>query len=113
MSDRDRPRREPVLAILRAYAPALRAFGLTDLTLFGSVARDSARAVGSDVDVMATVADPSKLDLKTLVTIQEQLSSATGWPTNLVLLNVGEVPVVFARLCPSLLANSAPDRITI
>jgi uncharacterized protein len=46
--------RERAISILRACAPELRArFGVVELAIFGSVARDEARA-DSDVDVLVT-----------------------------------------------------------
>ena len=44
--------RDEVLALLRAHKPVLeRRFGIVDLALFGSFARDSATA-GSDIDIL-------------------------------------------------------------
>ena len=44
-------RRQEVLTILTTHQNALKKFGVKSLTLFGSVARDDARA-GSDVDLL-------------------------------------------------------------
>lgn len=45
-------KREEVLTLLRAHKPVLeRRFGIVDLALFGSFARDSA-TIGSDIDIL-------------------------------------------------------------
>ena len=44
-------RRDEVLELLRLHAAEFRRFGVESLRLFGSVARDEARA-GSDVDLL-------------------------------------------------------------
>ena len=51
-------KRDEALALLRSHKPALaERFGVVELALFGSVARDQAR-VGSDVDVLVRFAEP-------------------------------------------------------
>jgi len=51
--------RDEVLALLRAHKPVLeRRFGIVDLALFGSFARDSATA-GSDIDILVRFNGPA------------------------------------------------------
>ena len=51
--------RDEVLALLRAHKPVLkRRFGVVDLALFGSFARDSATAV-SDIDILVRFDGPA------------------------------------------------------
>ena len=51
--------RDEVLALLRAHKPVLeRRFGIVDLALFGSFARDSATA-GSDIDILVRFDGPA------------------------------------------------------
>ena len=53
-------RRETAIEAIRAHVGELRALGVASLSLFGSVARDEARA-DSDVDVLVELARPSGL----------------------------------------------------
>ena len=51
--------RDEVLALLRAHKPMLeRRFGIVDLAVFGSFARDSATA-GSDIDILVRFDGPA------------------------------------------------------
>ena len=51
--------RDEILALLRAHKPVLeRRFGVVDLALFGSFARDSATA-GSDIDILVRFDGPA------------------------------------------------------
>ena len=51
--------RDEVLTLLRAHKPVLeRRFGIVDLALFGSFARDSATA-GSDIDILVRFDGPA------------------------------------------------------
>ena len=51
--------RDEILALLRAHKPVLeRRFGIVDLALFGSFARDSATA-GSDIDILVRFDGPA------------------------------------------------------
>ena len=51
--------RDEILAQLRAHKPVLeRRFGIVDLALFGSFARDSATA-GSDIDILVRFDGPA------------------------------------------------------
>ena len=55
-------RRSEALTILQAYKSELaRRFGVRDLTLFGSVARDEA-SPGSDVDLLVSFGGPASFD---------------------------------------------------
>jgi hypothetical protein len=54
-------RRDEVLAILRTHREDLRRLGARSLSLFGSTARDEARA-DSDVDLLVELAEPATFD---------------------------------------------------
>ncbi len=55
-------RREPAIAAIRAHLPELRQrFGVRDLKVFGSVARDEATGT-SDVDVLVEFDGPTTFD---------------------------------------------------
>ena len=60
------------LARLRAHEAELRALGITRLSLFGSVARDEARAE-SDVDLAATLDPAARMDLFRLAALEQML----------------------------------------
>ncbi|MCF8507084.1 MAG: nucleotidyltransferase domain-containing protein [Caulobacter sp.] len=64
--------REQVMAALRAHEAELHRFGVVHLYLFGSVAREQARA-DSDVDLFFDTDNP-RFSLIELVDIQEQVS---------------------------------------
>jgi uncharacterized protein len=53
---------EELLTALRALEPELRAAGIVRLSLFGSAARDEARA-GSDIDLLVAFDDSHGLSL--------------------------------------------------
>ena len=71
------------LAQLRAHEPDLRAIGIRQLSLFGSVARDEA-SLGSDVDLAAELDRSRLFGLMRLVQIEETLGSMLGVPVDLV-----------------------------
>jgi predicted nucleotidyltransferase len=54
-------RRDEVLAILRAHREELRLLGAKSLFLFGSAARDEARA-DSDIDILVEFTGPATFD---------------------------------------------------
>jgi predicted nucleotidyltransferase len=109
---RDRPPvLEEVLADLRPFMPHLETLGLSNLAIFGPVSKGTARP-GSDVDLLATVVDP-KNSLATVVKVQQALTNSVGHPTNLVLLGLGDAPVIVARLHASLLENIQPDLVPL
>ena len=54
-------RRDQALAILAAHRQEISTFGITSLALFGSVARDEARAE-SDVDILVEFQGPATFD---------------------------------------------------
>ena len=68
--------REQVMAALRAHEAELHRFGVAHLYLFGSVAREQARA-DSDVDLFFDTDNP-RFSLIELVDIQEQVSRILG-----------------------------------
>jgi hypothetical protein len=73
--------RERVLALLRAHAQELRASGIRGLALFGSVARDEARA-DSDVDLLVDLDGRSGLGFG-VVSLKGKLDRLLGRPVGL------------------------------
>lgn len=76
-------KRDQVIATLRAYEPELRAAGVVRLSLFGSTARDDARA-DSDVDLLAAFDDVRKLSLLDVIGIENRLADLLGQPVDLI-----------------------------
>ena len=75
-------RKEFVLKLLAEHKPELvRRFGITDLALFGSTARDEAQA-GSDIDVM--VEFEGRSTAKRYFGVQFYLEDLLGSPIDLV-----------------------------
>jgi predicted nucleotidyltransferase len=113
LGHRERPRRDQVLTTLAAFAPALAALGLSDVSLFGSVSRDEAHD-HSDVDLLATVKDPDQLGVPALVSLQGDMSVACRAAVNLCLLGVDRHSVVcLARFHPDLLGHIQGDLLAI
>ena len=74
--------RDQVLSLLRQALPELRTkYGLQDLSIFGSVARDEARP-GSDVDLLATYKGP--LTLHAFMGLKSELERRLGVKVDLV-----------------------------
>jgi uncharacterized protein len=77
--------RDAVLALLREHLSVLRErFGVQHLRLFGSVARDTARA-DSDVDVLVDFDGPATADR--FFGVQFYLEDLLGQPVDLVTVN--------------------------
>jgi predicted nucleotidyltransferase len=77
--------RDAVLALLREHLPVLRErFGVRHLRLFGSVARDTARA-DSDVDVLVDFDGPATADR--YFGVQFYLEDLLGRRVDLVTVN--------------------------
>lgn len=75
------PQRSQVLAVLRKMKPVLKEkYGVTQLGIFGSVARDEATDE-SDVDVVMEIEHPN---LFTSVNIKEELEAELNLPVDLV-----------------------------
>ena len=75
------PRRDEVLAVLRQHKAEFAArYGVTELGVFGSVARDEAREE-SDVDVVITMPQPK---LFFMVHIKDALEEALHRPVDIV-----------------------------
>jgi predicted nucleotidyltransferase len=68
--------RNETIAALRGHAAEIRAQGVTALYLFGSSARDEARA-DSDVDLFVDY-DPDRFSFVELVRLRESLSRELG-----------------------------------
>jgi hypothetical protein len=71
--------RDEIIEKIRTTAPALRAEGVTGLTLFGSRARGDERT-DSDLDILVEVAPKSHFSLLNLIGVQHIIESATGIP---------------------------------
>ncbi|MBV8972791.1 MAG: nucleotidyltransferase domain-containing protein [Sphingomonadaceae bacterium] len=98
-------KRDEAIARLRRHLPALRAEGVRGVGLFGSTARDEARA-DSDVDLLLDVdfeAKPS-FSLFDLARIQMMLQDDLGVPVQ---------PIVSAGSLPRMRANIERDLIPI
>lgn len=74
-------RRDAVLALLRAHLPELQAMGVRSLALFGSVARDEAKA-DSDVDLLAEFDPPLGFDR--YMDAKFRLEALLGRPVDLI-----------------------------
>ena len=74
-------RRDAIVAVLTAHRDDLRALGVQDLRLFGSFARDEARA-DSDVDLLVEFDGP--VGLFAYVRLQRQLATWLGRTVDLV-----------------------------
>ncbi len=75
--------RDEVIATLRAYEPELRAAGVARLSLFGSTARNEARA-DSDIDLLAVFDDAHSLSLLDLIRIENRLADLLGHTVDLI-----------------------------
>lgn len=70
-------RRDDAIRILREHADLLRREGVAHVSLFGSVARDTANAL-SDVDVIVETAPERPLTLFTIGPLHDLLTSLLG-----------------------------------
>lgn len=77
------PKKDVVLAALRAQKPALRVHGVAAMYLFGSVTRGEARP-GSDVDVLIDLNPRRRTGLLDLAAIKRLLDDAIGHPVDVV-----------------------------
>lgn len=77
--------RDRILALLRREAPALRAAGVRELRLFGSIARGEA-GPESDVDLLARLDSTGdrKLSILDLLKLEEKLSVVVGRQVEIV-----------------------------
>lgn len=78
-----RPTRDEILARLRAHEEELRALGVRELALFGSVARGDATPE-SDVDVLVSIRPEAELSLLGMVRIERRLQELVGAEVDLV-----------------------------
>jgi predicted nucleotidyltransferase len=76
-------KRDEVIATLRDHEPELRAAGVVRLSLFGSTARNEARA-DSDIDLLAAFDDAHELSLLDVIAIENRLSDLLGQPVDLI-----------------------------
>lgn len=75
--------RDDVLKQLREHEPELRSLGVLRLSLFGSMARDEARA-DSDVDLLAVFDEARHLSLLDLLSIERRIAGWVGRPVDLL-----------------------------
>jgi predicted nucleotidyltransferase len=75
------PRREDILMALRTAKPLLDSFGVADVSLFGSFARDDARQ-DSDVDLLVEFGRP--IGLFDFIRLQRELGERLGRRVELV-----------------------------
>lgn len=75
--------REEILARLRAHEEELRALGVRDLALFGSVARGE-DTPESDVDILVSIRPDAELSLLGMVRIERRLQELVGRDVDLV-----------------------------
>jgi uncharacterized protein len=78
--------RERVLRILHEEAPKLRALGITQLNLFGSMARGEAESQ-SDVDLLVNLAPDAPFGLFDLIDVQERLGERLGRTVNVAFIS--------------------------
>jgi predicted nucleotidyltransferase len=76
-------KRDEVITTLRAHEPELRAAGVVRLSLFGSTARNEARA-DSDIDLLAAFDDAHRLSLLDVIGIENRLADLLGQPVDLI-----------------------------
>ena len=75
--------RDAVIATLRAHEPELKAAGVVRLSLFGSMARNTARP-DSDVDLLAAFDAARPLSLLDVIRIENQIADLLGQPVHLI-----------------------------
>jgi uncharacterized protein len=78
--------RERVLRILHEEAPSLRALGITQLNLFGSMARGEA-GPQSDVDLLVDLAPEAPFGFFDLMDVQERLGGRLGRTVNVAFVS--------------------------
>jgi predicted nucleotidyltransferase len=76
-------KRDEVIATLREHEPELRSAGVVRLSLFGSAARDEARA-DSDIDLLAAFDGARPLSLLDVIGIENRLADLLGSPVDLI-----------------------------
>lgn len=76
-------KQDEVIARLRAHEPELRAAGVVRLSLFGSTARNEARAE-ADIDLLAAFDDAQSLSLLDMIGIENRLTDLLGQPVDLI-----------------------------
>jgi predicted nucleotidyltransferase len=76
-------RRDEVIAALREHEPELRSAGVVRLSLFGSAARNEARAA-SDIDLLAAFDEAHSLSLLDIIRIENRLSDLLRQPVDLI-----------------------------
>lgn len=74
--------RNQAITALKSHADAIKAHGATSLFLFGSSARDKARA-GSDLDLFVDYDPPSSFSLVDLADIKLYLEDCLGVPVDI------------------------------
>lgn len=91
------PERDRVLQFLRDHEDELRRRGVTRLAVFGSIARGEA-AIGSDVDLIATIDREAPFSLVELSGLRLDLGDALGREVQIVTAPEKLHPWIQARL---------------
>jgi predicted nucleotidyltransferase len=76
-------KRDEVIAALREHEPELRSAGVVRLSLFGSAARNEARAT-SDIDLLAAFDEAHALSLLDVMGIENRIADLLGQPVDLI-----------------------------
>jgi predicted nucleotidyltransferase len=85
--------RDEILARLRAHEQELRALGVQEVALFGSVARGD-DTPQSDVDMLVSITPEAELSLLGMVRIERRLRELAGRDVDLVEREMLRAPVM-------------------
>ncbi len=85
--------RDEILARLRAHEQELRALGVQEIALFGSVARGD-DTPQSDVDLLVSITPEAELSLLGMVRIERRLRELAGRDVDLVEREMLRAPVM-------------------
>jgi putative addiction module CopG family antidote len=94
------PKKNEVVATLKALEPELKQRGVTSAAIFGSVVRGQARS-DSDVDVLIDISPANPFDLLDLVGVKNLLADRLGRPVDVI-----EREAIKPRLRDSILAEA-------
>ena len=75
---------ESITQTISEKKPRLKGMGITEIGLFGSYARGD-ETLSSDLDILIDIERPAKLDLLTLISLEQELSDELGVTVDLVL----------------------------
>ena len=77
------PRKDEIVAALKALEPEIRRRGIASLALFGSVVRGEAKP-DSDVDILVAIDPAAEFDLVDLVGVKNLISKSLGREVDVV-----------------------------